>query len=1543
MQQMAAPGQIMPQQLRKQQSNQLGAVVYQSLLQQPPSNQQHDLGISLHERMGKTMSLISNIALAQGMEPARAADFGLSFERDVLMKAASKEMYEQVMNNKMMEFVKKRQANEPNLQNSLNAGAQAQAQVQAQAQQRAMMNMQQLGRGMGQGPQGFPQFQQPMPGAQMPQQQQMQQNPQQNPQHHLLQQQQQMGMPMGNHMGMGMVTQAGRGAGPNSQAMNMGGGQGRPPQPNATDISRLTLADKQKVQETANRMMASTPESQKNQLRQQLQQRMTPQQQADFQANHKDPVLWYFQNQAFNILAKGQNARNANGQAGQPSQNNPQAAMMQQQHSQQSLQRQNMMSAVQGDGSGNDFSQFNHNMESIKDQQMSGLIAQQQGQPVVPASNSNGRHATPQPLNQGMPQQGPSQAPRQPQQLPAQQTPQQQQQQQQAAQHLRLQQMKMSQGLQQSPAQVQNQVQAQMNQMQGQQGAMGPGVPPSQSPAMDTLNTPGSRPTNNMNPMMGQQSTKQGGVQFGDQRFNQGIQRPNSQAFQQMLSNMSQEHREALAGLPPDKLTDVMKKWQATRQEHAGMNGGQMNMGQMQNRPQNQSPMGQMNPSMAGLGPQGMQQPGMMGNGNPQQQIQQIQQMLRMPPNPQTQAIMDSMDLPPQVTSHLSHLGPLPPDVKKWKDLKQWLSRNNSLDQPTRNQLGALQTRQFQMFMTRRATMIQQQQNANMMGNSMQSPAGQMPNQQQNPMQRRMGNMGNMANMSNPMANPMANSMGNNMGGNMGGNNNMGNNMGGNLGNNNLGNIPNMPPSIGQVTPHEMMQTRASRPNLMQLPDEQVRAMIVQMKKATWVQQQQQQQQMRALQVQQTQPMVQGQQQNGQNQVSMSPGFVPPQQQPGQMHQAAQSHQAMQANTPKQQATTPRMPATNNRNQAPNPSPAQVPKSLKRATPDDESEAPKPPAATQQPTTQQMQKPFPSLTPQQIASMTPEQRAKFEHFRMAQANSQSNLQNSAQANAQAKSAKAMNRLKTIGQEEQKQVASESMPDIIMSPQEQADTANKLQRIAIDMGKVSRGLRSWYQLTEDDARARQFFRARWRILKQFVDGENMTVLKDTFSIRCAELDQARGMLESIAKDLHSVMTSRMKSAGAMQQQSQQPGAPQGSGAQFIGNQQGQAQQAQSSPQVQTQVQQSQARPHSQSQPGQSVPLNAANLEKNAQALNKSNSQKGKTAQSQVPAAPTASQPPFSFGGSSPHGNPNYMGKPKDINLQLPPRKKTKMGGQQGGPSAQGATPSPQISKMPSSDLRRSSEPLVPPKPTFLCKEPECASVSTGFPTEQALHQHIDEEHVKPKEDPINFVKENLALALGLEPDGTVRKQQKSGDTIQEASAMKRSESSMSKGQEKKTDATKAGDKTQNGFALATAPVDAWAGCTIDPQALTNNLGYDPITVPGLASTTQTWRALTPKDTPDSVKDSGSSEPNSDISENMALDIDLAWQHIGPDLLYDFSNASIEGDDFGGLDSTFDAESLLDPPRPLPDWNEVKVDFSKPFQMDTSYYFMDTDTS
>jgi hypothetical protein len=67
------------------------------------------------------------------------------------------------------------------------------------------------------------------------------------------------------------------------------------------------------------------------------------------------------------------------------------------------------------------------------------------------------------------------------------------------------------------------------------------------------------------------------------------------------------------------------------------------------------------------------------------------------------------------------------------------------------------------------------------------------------------------------------------------------------------------------------------------------------------------------------------------------------------------------------------------------------------------------------------------------------------------------------------------RLKMIGQEEQEQFAQESTPDIPMGPEEYAETAVKLKRIVVDMAKVGRGLSKWYSLTQDDARAKMFFR------------------------------------------------------------------------------------------------------------------------------------------------------------------------------------------------------------------------------------------------------------------------------------------------------------------------------------------------------------------------------------------------------------------------------------------------------------------------------------
>ncbi|KAH7010310.1 hypothetical protein EDB80DRAFT_682778 [Ilyonectria destructans] len=128
--------------------------------------------------------------------------------------------------------------------------------------------------------------------------------------------------------------------------------------------------------------------------------------------------------------------------------------------------------------------------------------------------------------------------------------------------------MKMNQTAQQSQAQfqatAQAQAQAQIKQMQGQPG-MDSNIPPVQSLAVNIPNTPVSRSPNNMNPI-GNQGIGQGATQFGDQRLNQQSQRPYSQAFQNMLQNLTQEQQSAVRGLAPEKLDEVIRRWETKRQ-----------------------------------------------------------------------------------------------------------------------------------------------------------------------------------------------------------------------------------------------------------------------------------------------------------------------------------------------------------------------------------------------------------------------------------------------------------------------------------------------------------------------------------------------------------------------------------------------------------------------------------------------------------------------------------------------------------------------------------------------------------------------------------------------------------------------------------------------------------------------------------------------------------------------------------------------------------------------------------------------------------------
>ncbi|PTB46245.1 hypothetical protein M441DRAFT_128525 [Trichoderma asperellum CBS 433.97] len=1453
MQHMAGAGQMMPQQLRKPTASQLQQAVYQNIQQNtPPLNgMTWQSNFSVNERMGKTLDLITNITLAMGtLDYSRATDFGCQFEREVFHKSPTKEAYDQAMASKTMDFFKKRQANEPGLQNSLNASAQAQAHAQAQAQAQALMLQAQMGRG--QTPQqGFQHMPHPMQATQMPQQQQQQQPS-------FMQQQQQQ-----QQLAMGMANQAGRGIGPNPQAMGMAGGPNRNMFPN--DVARLAQADKNKVMELATKMMAQATEQQKASTRLHLQSRLTAQQLAELQTQGRDPLVWWYQNQAFQALKQSSTMHRFQ-PPGPANPNNPQAAMMQQQQSQNSLQqqRQNMINAAQQPGAGHDFPPFTPNMDSIKDQQVAGLMAQQAGQVVVPASNGNGRNVTPQPGNQNISnQQMQNQTPRNAQQ--------QQQQQQQA---------KLNQAAQQSQA---LQAQAQMK-MQNQQQMTG-NMATSQSPAMNTLNTPVSRP-GVMNPMAPQGMSQNGISPFGDQRFHQGIQRPNNPAFNAMLTNMTPEQRQAINGLPPDKLNEVMRRWQNQRQEQiANMNANPMMQQQMANRPQNQfNQAGNMAP-----GPQNMQQVNAPGAGNQQQPMP----MNRMTPQgSQLQFVMDSMDLPPSI---INQINGLPAEVKKWRDLKVWISQNNTLPPTVRGQLAAFQQKQFQVLMQRRAASVPQQpgQAINM------NPAMPMQVANQQPgIQRQMANL---------------------------------------------------PPQLLQVSPQEMMHIRSQKPGLVNVPDEQLRSMIISMKRSSW-QQQQQQQQLRAQQLQAQNQQLQAAAANNmagaqgpQNPMQIQqtqPNLTPQQTQAQTMPNAMSQTASMQAANLKQQP---------NANQARN-NQSQAAKTLKRPNPDDGADAAnmkasisaarQPPApsaaAASQPTQQPVQRPGakfpPQLTPQQEAQLNPEQRARYEQILRMQGKAP------APAATGAVPSESLMRLKMIGQEEQKLFAQESTPDIPMGPEEYAETAAKLKRIVQDMSKVGRGLSKWYSLTQDDARAKMFFRTRLRLIKQHVDGEKMEIIKDAFSIRSSELDQARAMLESMAKDLAaSVAGGRHLKPGS---------------------------QTQAQPLSQQQMQQAQQK----NQLTQPAPLNAANLEKNAQAMNKLNQQQKQANKAgQVPPpAPTSAQPPFPFGAAtSPDGNPTYMSKPKEINLQLPPaRKKPRL--TNSGPSSQVATPSPQISKNASPDIQRQQG---PPKPLHLCTEPDCDQSISGFPSKQALQHHIDEEHTKPKADPYKFVGESLAEALGLELDGTIKKEQKEGAQAMSLSTskqgqssgnlvgtpmsvdgtgMKRSASAMSKAQDVKAgvklDATaKAGDGKQvNGTAMLVNATDPWANSTIDPQTLLQNLGFEN-GLPNIVNEANMYRSFTPKDTPESSKD-GASEPNSDISEGAALDIDMNWHTLDNDVLMDFTNACINGE----MDSTenlkaavanIDPTLLLAGPPGVPDWDEIQVDFTKPFELDMSLYSLD----
>jgi len=369
------------------------------------------------------------------------------------------------------------------------------------------------------------------------------------------------------------------------------------------------------------------------------------------------------------------------------------------------------------------------------------------------------------------------------------------------------------------------------------------------------------------------------------------------------------------------------------------------------------------------------------------------------------------------------------------------------------------------------------------------------------------------------------------------------------------------------------------------------------------------------------------------------------------------------------------------------------------------------------------------------------------------------------------------------------------------------------------------------------------------------------------------------------------------------------------------------------------------------------------------------------------APTSSQPPFPFTTPSPHGAPSYIGKSTITHndLHLPVKKKQKQNNRTPvpGQSTPGSNSSPQVTKPVSPEAKRQQAEMKPqPKPSLCCPEAECDRHSFGFDNEEALRQHTQEEHIRPLENPIKYARDSLASALDLDAQGRPKKPptsaiQESGHTSASvkmaASGSKQGQTPNIKGEtptaatpmnrqvsmnrqgsaagskQKTVPQRETGSKSQAGQkdgnkeqasqpSQGAAPVDPWANTTIDPHDLVQVFQPFESGSGGAISDMTVYRSITPNESPESSKD-GVSEPNSDISDGVALDISLdifddKWMPFGPsesDALFDMNSFNASEED---LTMFADEQPIAN----FQSWDDM-VDtsaFDKPFSIDTTLY-------
>jgi hypothetical protein len=166
------------------------------------------------------------------------------------------------------------------------------------------------------------------------------------------------------------------------------------------------------------------------------------------------------------------------------------------------------------------------------------------------------------------------------------------------------------------------------------------------------------------------------------------------------------------------------------------------------------------------------------------------------------------------------------------------------------------------------------------------------------------------------------------------------------------------------------------------------------------------------------------------------------------------------------------------------------------------------------------------------------------------------------------------------------------------------------------------------------------------------------------------------------------------------------------------------------------------------------LTPENLKQHEEQQERKKSVGNKSQRDGPPAAPTSSQPPFSFSGERGHGAPKYATpglKQEDLKLPIDPKRRKKNNAQPATPSGSAAgqtptapTPTPPQNKAATAQATQSAPARFP------CVFKGCPRQINGFATQAEVEQHIATTHgMEPVSNPLAFLESSLREAFNLD--------------------------------------------------------------------------------------------------------------------------------------------------------------------------------------------------